>query len=326
MLNYIWAGFIIFSLIFALTKDFTDLSRDTYRNGDPLPVTLSFPNDYQPEAGRQTVLVAIDADTFRQFYHSTAAPESAFDAVLVRGDDGREVRFSSAADLPEPLSVIRDFTNKRTNELQGSVGSFEIRSDSVGTTVTTTLTFGDVRFIKLNAISQAALDFAEVGVEIALSLIGVMALFLGLLKVAEASGVVASLARFMQPLLRPLFPDIPEDHPAMAMIVLNLAANVFGLANAATPFGIKAMEELQKLNPSEDTATDPMIMLLAMNTASVQLVPPVLLLALIGLQINQLIFAIIIATGISLTVAITLARLFGRMERFRKTNPNLIQP
>ena len=107
------------------------------------------------------------------------------------------------------------------------------------------------------------------------------------------------------------------------MIALNLAANIFGLGNAATPFGIKAMEELQTLNSTDDTATNSMVMLLAVNTASVQLVPPVLLLALMGLQINQLIFAIIIHTFLSLLIAIASAKLLGRLKMFRRTDPGL---
>ena len=124
-----------------------------------------------------------------------------------------------------------------------------------------------------------------------------MSLFLGLLKIAEEAGIIYGLVKLVRPVLRPLFPEVPADHPALAMIALSLTANVFGLGNAATPFGIKAMEELQKLNPSEDTATNSMVMMLALSTASVQLVPPVLLLALLGLQINQLVFPII-GTGL----------------------------
>ena len=108
----------------------------------------------------------------------------------------------------------------------------------------------------------------------------------------------------------------------MGMVALNLTANVLGLSNAATPFGIKAMEELQKLNASDDTATDDMVMLLAVNTASVQLVPPSLLVAVMGLQINELIFAIIIVTGLSLAIAIAAAKLYGRLPRYRSTDPN----
>jgi len=122
--------------------------------------------------------------------------------------------------------------------------------------------------------------------------------------------------------LRPLFPEVPADHPALGMIALNLTATLFGLGNAATPFGIKAMEELQKLNPSEDTATNSMVMLLAINTASLQLVPPVLLLALMGTGINALIFPILVATVLGLTVAIVAARALGRLPGYRASDPN----
>ncbi len=133
--------------------------------------------------------------------------------------------------------------------------------------------------------------------------------------------MLQKIVRFTQPLLRPLFPEIPKDHPAFGMIVLNLTANMLGLGNAATPLGLKAMESLQELNPQKDTATNSMVMLLAMNTASVQLVPPVLLVAVMGLQVNQLIFAIIITTSISLTVAIVVARLFSRIGKYKATDP-----
>ena len=183
------------------------------------------------------------------------------------------------------------------------------------------MVFEPVRFVRLNAIGAAAIDFAETAAEISLGLIGVLALFLGLLKIAEEAGIIYALVRVVRPILRPLFPEVPENHPALGMIALNLTANVFGLGNAATPFGIKAMEELQTLNPSEETATNSMVMLLAINTASVQLVPPVLLLALMGLQINELIFSIIITTGLSLIIAITAAKLYQRVPRWRATDP-----
>jgi len=182
--------------------------------------------------------------------------------------------------------------------------------------------FEPVRFVKLNAISDAALAFAKTGAEIALGLVGVLALFLGILKIAEDSGVVFALVKLVRPILRPLFPEVPPDHPALGMIALNLTATVFGLGNAATPFGIKAMEELQKLNPSEDTATNSMVMLLAINTAGLQLVPPVLLLALMGTQINTLIFPILTTTALGFIVAIVAARLLGRLRGYRASDPN----
>ena len=182
--------------------------------------------------------------------------------------------------------------------------------------------FEPVRFVKLNAIATAAIDFAKTGAEIALGLIGVLALFLGLLKIAEDSGIVFALVKLVRPLLRPLFPEVPPDHPALGMIALNLTATIFGLGNAATPFGIKAMEELQTLNPSQDTATNSMVMLMAINTAGIQLVPPVLLLALMGTQINTLYFPILITTGLGLFVAILAARLLGRLPGYRASDPN----
>ncbi|MDE2826762.1 MAG: nucleoside recognition protein, partial [Bacteroidota bacterium] len=174
---------------------------------------------------------------------------------------------------------------------------------------------------KMNAIAAAALSFAETAVTLALGLIGGLGLWMGLLKIAEASGMLHALVRVTQPLIRPLFPQVPKDHPALGMIVLNLSANMLGMGNAATPLGIKAMQELQTLNKTEDTATDPMVMLLTMNTASVQIMPPVTLVAIMGLQINQLFFSILITTGLSLVVGITAVKLLGRLKRYREVTP-----
>ena len=127
---------------------------------------------------------------------------------------------------------------------------------------------GDVR-----AVGQGAFDGAAQGVTLAIGLVGVMALWLGLLKIAEKSGLVDKLARAVRPIFRPLFPGVPDGHPAISAMLLNIAANMLGLGNAATPFGIKAMEELEKLNPTPGTATNAQVLFLAINTASLQLVP-----------------------------------------------------
>ncbi|MEO8218819.1 MAG: nucleoside recognition domain-containing protein [Acidobacteriota bacterium] len=124
-----------------------------------------------------------------------------------------------------------------------------------------------------DAVTKGALDSAKTAVEISIGLIGVMALWLGIMKVADESGLVRLLARAISPITRLIFPEVPHDHPAMGAIILNISANMLGLSNAATPFGIKAMEELQTLNPEKETASNSMVMLLAMNTASVQLIP-----------------------------------------------------
>ena len=115
----------------------------------------------------------------------------------------------------------------------------------------------------MEILSKAMITSAGGAVELAIGLVGVMALFLGLMKVAEAGGMLTILARLIRPLMVKLFPDVPADHPAMGAMILNLSANMLGLGNAATPFGIRAMQELDKLNPQRGTATDAMALFLA---------------------------------------------------------------
>ncbi len=321
MLNYIWAGLIVSSLLFALVYDAGDLAHDTYRNGQALPVRLTFPEGYQAGQRRVPVQIHIDSAAYRSFYSADSVPAASYAGYLRQTEEGVQLRFESGATLPEPLATIAGVSKSSDDELQGKLVDFAPTAAAAPST-SAGVVFSTVRFVKLNAIAQAALDFAETAATLAISLIGALALFLGLLKIAEEAGIIYAVVKVVRPVLRPLFPEIPEDHPALGMIALNLAANVFGLGNAATPFGIKAMEELQTLNPTEDTATNSMVMLLAINTASVQLVPPVLLLAIMGLQINQLIFAIIITTGLSLVIAIVAAKLYGKLPAVRRSDPN----
>ena len=125
----------------------------------------------------------------------------------------------------------------------------------------------------MDALSTAMIESAGSAVELAIGLIGVMTLFLGLMKVAEAGGMLVILARLIRPLMVRLFPDVPPEHPAMGAMILNMSANALGLGNAATPFGIRAMQELNRLNRHPGTATDSMVLFLAINTSSVTLLP-----------------------------------------------------
>lgn len=124
-----------------------------------------------------------------------------------------------------------------------------------------------------DAVTRGAVESATTAVQIAIGLVGIMTLWLGMMRVAEAAGLVSLVGRAMRPLLRWLFPEVPPGHPAAGAIVLALAANMLGLNNAATPLGIKAMEELQTLNPDKETATNPMVTLMAVTTGGVQLIP-----------------------------------------------------
>lgn len=122
-------------------------------------------------------------------------------------------------------------------------------------------------------VTKGAIESAKIAVEISIGLIGIMALWIGMMRIAERAGMITLLARASAPILKWIFPEVPHDHPAMGAMVMNIAANMLGLSNAATPLGIKAMEELQEINPVKDTASNAMVMFMALNTASVQLIP-----------------------------------------------------
>lgn len=126
---------------------------------------------------------------------------------------------------------------------------------------------------RIDVINQAAFDGAKTGVTVAFGLLSVLAFWMGIMKVAEKSGLMELFARALAPLVRRLFPDIPAGHPALGYILSNMSANLLGLGNAATPMGLKAMEELQKLNPTKEKASPAMCTLLAINTASITLIP-----------------------------------------------------
>ena len=174
----------------------------------------------------------------------------------------------------------------------------------------------------IDAVTQAAIDMAKTAVEIAIGLIGIMALWLGTMKIAEESGLIRIIARAIRPITIRLFPDVPKDHPAIGSIILNMAANLLGLGNAATPLGLKAMEELQDLNPEKDTATNAMCTFLAINTSSVQLILPATVVALMGAAANQIFITTILATGLSTIAAIIAVRFLEKLKRFEMPNGN----
>ena len=174
----------------------------------------------------------------------------------------------------------------------------------------------------IDAVTQAAIDMAKTAVEIAIGLIGIMALWLGTMKIAEESGLIRIIARAIRPITIRLFPDVPEDHPAIGSIILNMAANLLGLGNAATPFCLKAMEELQDLNPEKETATNAMCTFLAINTSSIQLILPATVVALMGAAANQIFITTILATGLSTIAAIIAVRFLEKLKRFEVPDGN----
>ena len=165
------------------------------------------------------------------------------------------------------------------------------------------------------AVTKGAVESATTAVQIAIGLVGIMTLWLGMMRVAEAAGLVSILGRALRPLLRWLFPEVPPGHPAGGAIVLALAANMLGLNNAATPLGIKAMEELQTLNPDKETASNGMVTLMAVTTSGVQLIPASMIgvLAAAGSTNPTAIIApTILATFAGTVAAVIAARLLQR--------------
>ena len=173
----------------------------------------------------------------------------------------------------------------------------------------------------IEAVSTAAIEWAETAVELSLGLIGVMALWLGLMKIAEEAGIVRGMGLLMKPIMVRLFPKVPADHPAMGSIVANMAANFFGLGNAATPLGIKAMQELQDLNENKDEASNAMVMFLAINTSSVTLISSSTIAyrsAAGAANPADIIGPTIVATIVSTAVAIIACKVLEKLPKYKR--------
>lgn len=172
------------------------------------------------------------------------------------------------------------------------------------------------------AIMDSTFDQAKNAFEISLGLTGVLALWMGIMKIGEKGGLVAALARLLSPILQKIFPDIPKGHPAMGTMFMNFSANMLGLDNAATPMGLKAMQELQEINPKKDTASNSMIMFLVLNTSGLTLIPISVLLyrAQCGAANPTDVFIpILLATTVSTIVGLIVTSIYQRINLFNRT-------
>ncbi len=168
---------------------------------------------------------------------------------------------------------------------------------------------------RMPALTAAITSSAQAAVTLSIGLVGILSLWLGLMRVAEHSGLVALLGRAARPVLRRLFPEVPPEHPAMGAMVMNVAANLVGLGNAATPFGIEAMRRLDDLNPNRGTASDAQALFCAINTASVQLIPAtvIALRASAGSRApGEIIGATIVASLCGAVAAVATSKLLAR--------------
>jgi spore maturation protein A len=171
---------------------------------------------------------------------------------------------------------------------------------------------------KIDEFTKAMFEAGKAAVEVCLYLVGIVSLWLGITKILEDAGLIYKLSNFFRPAISFLFRKVPEGHPAIASITLNLLANLFGLGNAATPLGIKAMEDLQTLNPESDTITFEMMLFIVINTSSIQLIPFTIigLLASYGsLNPNIIILPTFISTVVSSATAVGILYLFKKLSR-----------
>jgi len=310
MLNYIWLALIIIGIMVAVGGDWRDLSSQRYHNGEEYAVTMELP---------QNARLPLSAS---QKYSCRILMNNVFEitqeAELYTANATSGVLHLTVDENTPPLWQ-ETFKAQKNGEYLLAHVRWENQGEQ---RIPAVVTFDPVKFVRLNAVTNDGIvKSAKTAVELAIGLIGIMALWLGIMKLAEQSGLVAKLAGVLKPVTTRLFPDVPADHPAMGAMIMNISANMLGLANAATPLGLKAMEELNKLNKKLCTATDAMCTFLVINTSNVQIIPATVIAiraAAGSSQPAEIIGPVIVATVVALTVGVTTAKLLARLPVFKK--------
>jgi spore maturation protein A len=319
MLNYIWLSLVAIGILVAVGNDLRDEMRNTYRNGIPLDAKMEikkYPTELRATWEGDLV---IPAKAFGEFY-GTEQPSDVRQPIVLSTSESGESAFVMTMTETSPArwrEMAKYATTK--DKLTGRVQSVRFSQDRK--TAEVRILLEPIRLVKLKAVTQAALDYAKTAVEIALGLIGIMALWLGVMKVAEEAGLVTLLTKMIRPLSRRLFPDVPPDHPAIGAIIMNLSANMLGLSNAATPFGLKAMEELNKLNPRLGTATNAMCTFLVINTSGLVLIPAtaIAVRAAAGSSNPGIIIGTsIVGAGCATLAGLVAVKLLEKLPRFQK--------
>jgi spore maturation protein SpmA len=272
MLNYIWVALIILGVGAALTTDIIDNSSNKYRNHIPFNFTLTLDKSVDSLIeNKGTALIHVNSRQFNSFYKQKIKSDINTKAVLIykKELEGGFITIKVDEKFPEIWREMAAASGEK-NDLTGNVKLYEKINAN---TYRSKVIFEEVSFTKMKDVTNDVLDYAGTAVTIALGLIGIMALWLGVMKVAEDAGLIKIIAKSLQPITKRLFPEIPSNDPAMSSIIMNIAANMLGLGNAATPFGLKAMEEMEKINPNKGIASNSMITFLAINTAGLTLIP-----------------------------------------------------
>lgn len=314
MLNYVWLALLVLGIGTALTTDIIDQSQNKYRNGESFGIEVQFMDSIATDkSGSYDGTLVASKKAFSAFYNEDIAADLKVQAKITidKEEDKILVFFKTSNSSPEIWKYMANISGKE-DDLTGTLTLDQKLSAS---SFSASLILEEIAFAKMKDVTNSALDYAGIAVNIALGLIGIMALWLGVMKVAEDAGLIKIIARAVQPITKFLFPQVPSDHPAMGSMIMNIAANMLGLGNAATPFGLKAMEELDTLNENKGTATNAMVTFLAVNTAGLTLIPvtAIAVRAASGssnpaIIIGTSIFGALCATTVGITAAKTLEK------------------
>jgi len=271
MLNYVWLGLIILGIGVAITLDFSDQSKNKYQNGTQIPAVIIFSEPFSEDSSRTyDVKLNIPYSSFNKYYGKEIKTDVNQPAKLtyIQHEKKFSLYIVTGNETPELWKDMAKVSGK-PEDLGGTVSIKSFQGDSAAANIL----LEEVAFARMKDVTNATLDYAGTAVNIAIGLIGIMALWLGIMKIADEAGLIKIIANALKPVTRFLFPEIPSDHPAIGSMIMNISANMLGLSNAATPFGLKAMEELDKLNPEKGTATNAMCTFLAINTAGLTFIP-----------------------------------------------------
>jgi spore maturation protein SpmA len=272
MLNYIWITLLFLGIGAALSTDIINKTDNKYRNNESISIVLHSDSAFYKYSGKQTsARIIVNQNDYSKFYQEIINQDLNIPCALTYNDKNNNyiVHFLIDKNYPQKLKDIASASGDK-NDISGTLIINRVLNDSVAEA---SMILEEVSFLKMKEITSSALEYSGLAVNIALGLIGVMALWLGIMKIAESAGLISLIASWLKPFTKRLFPEVPPEHPAMGAMIMNMSANMLGLGNAATPFGLKAMEELDSLNPNKGTATNSMVTFLAINTAGMTLIP-----------------------------------------------------
>lgn len=322
MLNYIWLGLIVIAMLVAGGRDIAEMSNDRFRNDKALALQVD-PGSWQQTAPNKfTASAYTTKQALTQFYGEKETAKMKSDTVrlpiniVAHSVTPQQVKGTVKAEVAGSVPTVWTDMATTDDDKKFITGDAQYVPDAFGGGQLVVKPQPVYFRIMAKVANDGILKIADTAVELALGLIGVMTLWLGVMKVAEVAGIVTSLAKLVKPIMVRLFPEVPPEHPAMGAMVMNMTANFLGLSNAATPMGLKAMEELNKLNPHAGVATNAMCMFLTINTTAITLIPATVI--AIRLTMGSPNPAdIIVPTILASTISLILGVIFTRfIERF----------